>query len=341
MHPSKLALALAPLALVLFGATVTHAQSTVDRFRDLERMRASGLFFVHTIDSSAWAILAPANPNMASQPLRSRPRGAESDVILRTSPVADAHRELFGHVSGGAVRLAHDRSACDARLGDPVIINMIYLDNLQNDLDESSINVPRAPAAVDRLLARLARDPQQAQRLDGSLWVAAPIQGACPGALVGTVFSSRPPRVFVLEWLEGQELARATSAYQQSAVFRSSEAERRARSEEPSTVTATRFVALGAPGDISYYFVATEYESVCGEDASAHHAAFTHRAGAFTVLPLPLRLPQFLGDLNGDGLLEVLLRDGAGGTTLHQLDLSTNTLTPVGAFHTQRVPMGC
>lgn len=341
MHPLKLALALTLLAFVLLGATGAHAQSTVDRFRDLERMRASGLFFVHTIDGSTWAILAPANPNMASQPLRSRPRGAESDVILRTSPVADAHRELFGHMSGGAVRLAHDRSACDARLGEPVIINMIYLDNLQNDMDEASINVPRAPAAVDRLLARLARDPEQAVRLDDSLWVAAPIQGACPGALVGTAFASRPPRVLVHEWLEGQELARATLAYQQSAVYRASEAERRARSEEPFVVTATRFVALGAPGDTSYYFVATEYESVCGEDTSAHHVAFTHREGAFTVLPVPLRRPQFLGDLNGDGLLEVLLSDSAGGTTVHQLDVSTNTLSLVGTFNVQRVPMGC
>jgi hypothetical protein len=344
MHTMKPALALAALALVLLTAPDGQAQPTVDTYRALERMRASGSFFVHSIAATSWAILAPANPNMAARPLRSGQRSAESDVIMRTAPLADAHRDLFGHVSGAAARLATDRSTCEVRLGEPVIINLIYLDNLQNDQDESSIaNIPRAPAAVERLVTRLSRDPQHAQRLDPNLWVAAPIEGACFGALVGTVLPTRPPGVFVLEWLDGQQLANATTAYQQTSVYRDSEGDRHARREagEPVEFSATRFTPLGAPGDTSYVFVATEYESTCGEDSSAHHATFTYRSGAFTAFPMRLRRPQFLGDVNGDGLLEVLFRDDAGALSLLQLDLSTNTLTPVGRFSVQRGAVGC
>ncbi|MBK8409232.1 MAG: hypothetical protein IPL19_14755 [Sandaracinaceae bacterium] len=343
MNTLQPVLLLATLAVALLKAPDCHAQPEVDTDGTLERMRASGLFFVHSVDDTAWAILARASTDMVAPPLRSRPRSAESDVILRSAPLAETHRGAFGHVSGGAARLAADGSTCDVRLGEPVVINLIYLDNLQNHIDESSIaNIPRAPAAVDRLLTRLSRDPDE-NRLDPSLWVAAPIQGACIGAVVGAVLPTRPPGVFVGEWLEGQELANATAAYQQTAVYRDSEGERSARREAEELVqfTATRFTPQGAPGDMSYVFVATEYEIGCGDDGSDHHAAFTYRASTFTVLPMRASRPYFLGDVNGDGLLEVLFRDAAGVLSLHQLDLGTNTLTPLGTFHTQHAFLGC
>jgi hypothetical protein len=331
MHHSPGVFALLLTSLVAGSA---NAQTAEDPGLTLERAIRSRLFFVAPGGDGLYAILGPATPDLVEGRLRTQPRPADSEVLLRSAPIARAHRAAFAYVENSPVRLAAQSGTCDASLRAPVIVNIL-------DLTTLGENVPRSPGAADRAIARVERDPDLYESVDPSLWVAAPIDGGCP-AVIGTFAVSGTPQVYAPEDLDGEALAQAVFAYRSTPLHR--EIEEAQLADPAATTIETRAERFSPPSSTAIVFVSHVFQNTgCGDPVESL-AVFSHQSGVLRPISFDPQIsapPIFVGDVDGDGIVEIVLWREFQDDVLYLLAPGARTAAASASFGVMPLNMGC
>jgi hypothetical protein len=245
-------------------------------------------------------------------------------------------------------------TVCTGRLGAPLAANFIdagYLDDVGGGGGEV-VPLPTSPRAADREIARRER-AGETFALNSRVWLVAPIQARCTDAtyVLGSLSTSSAPVLFSHQ-RRYPEVASAALTFRYRATpgarAATEAAFERGPHRGPIEVEFQQQAHSASGAYASYTFAGVHYESHCGEDPSGHMSAWSElrSAGTATLRQVggvrPNSFPVHLGDVDGDGMLEVLyLNQETSTVALYMLDPAQAQMSRVLDLRYWDMSYGC